>query len=101
MNTNKKPTHYFVYVGHSTATKNKLQEEFHNYLKSLSAKLITADKIASFNQSIIDQSLKLNEQYRRCTPLNIAISKAHFDKGFMINGFYSLTFQILKAYDSN
>lgn len=95
----KTPTHYFVYVGHQTATKNKLQKEFQHYLFSLESTLITADKLDILKENLIAASVELNEKYPRCTPLKVEINKMHFDKGFMISGFYSIVFQILKAYE--
>ncbi|MDN3675714.1 hypothetical protein QWY99_22020 [Flavobacterium branchiarum] len=94
----KKVTHYFVYVGHSNATKNKLQDEFENYLKSLSATIIEVNKLEDLKSEIINKSLELNEIHRRCQGLKISIVDMHYSKGFMISGFHSLVFQILKGY---
>ncbi|PXY44496.1 hypothetical protein [Flavobacterium hydrophilum] len=97
----KKTSHYFVYVGHSTSTKNKLQEEFSNYLNSLEGTLIKAKKIQDLKLEIILKSLELSKKHSRCTPLTITFSDLYRKNGFYINGFYFLTFQILNAYDSN
>ncbi|MDX6187966.1 hypothetical protein SGQ83_01275 [Flavobacterium sp. Fl-318] len=97
----KKATHYFVYVGHSTTTKNKLQEEFQKYLNSLSATLITADKLKELKKAIIDKSIELNVIHKRCTPLKISFSDGYYNKGLIISGFHSLIFHILNAYDVN
>jgi hypothetical protein len=97
----KKVTHYFVYVGHSTQTKNKLQEEFGNYLKSLEGTLITAEKIDDLQWQIRAKSLELNEKHKRCASLVIGFSRLYTKTGFQIDGFYYVTFQILQAhYDS-
>lgn len=95
-------THYFVYVGHSTQTKNKLQDEFNSYLKSLQGTLVDANKLQLLKKRIIEKASELNQKYKRCTPLQISFSELHGRNGFMICGFYFLTFQILQAcYDSN
>lgn len=94
-------SHYFVHVGHSTATKNKLQEEFQKYLSSLEATLISTDKLNILKEEISAKADELNKKYPRCTSLEIKIHPMHFGKGFMLSGFYSITFQILKAYERN
>lgn len=95
----KSPTHYFVNVGHQNATKNKLQEEFHVYLYSLKATLITVDRLKILKSEILEKADELNKKYPRCTPLKIKIDNLHFNNGFMLSGFYSIVFQILKAYE--
>ena len=98
----KKVTHYFVYVGYATQTKNRLQEDFNKYLKSLEGDLIDSKNINKLKKQIIDKSIELNKVYNRCTPLQISFSDLYTKNGFMISGFHFLTFQILTAhYDSN
>ena len=98
----KKVTHYFVYVGHATQTKNRLQEDFNKYLKSLEGDLIDSKNINKLKKQIIDKSIELNKVYSRCTPLQISFSDLYTKNCFMISGFHFLTFQILTAhYDSN
>lgn len=97
-----KPTHYFVNAGHSTQTKNKLQEEFKVYLESLQGTLIDADKLQELKDKIMAKSIELNEKHKRCTPIKILFSELYTKNGLMINGFYFLVFHILQAsYDSN
>lgn len=96
-----KPTHYFVYTGHSTQTKNKLQEEFMTYLRSLQGKLIYAKDLHKLKQEISNKAVELNEKYKRCQPLIILFTDLYTKNGFMINGFYFLQFQIIEAYASN
>ena len=98
----KKVTHYFVYVGHEKKKKNRLQEDFNKYLKSLEGDLIDSKNINKLKKQIIDKSIELNKVYNRCTPLQISFSDLYTKNGFMISGFHFLTFQILTAhYDSN
>ncbi|WP_163401467.1 hypothetical protein [Flavobacterium fluviatile] len=97
----KQATHYFVYLGHSTQTKNRLQEEFSNFLTTLEGTLINADRIEDLKQRIIKKATELNEKHKRCAALTIDFSKLYKDNGIYIQGFYFLTFQILKAYDNN
>lgn len=100
--TATKPTHYFVYVGHSTQTKNKLQLEFKQYLESLQGTLIDANKLQELKDKIKAKSIELNEKYNRCTPITISFDGLYTKNGFMITGFYFIVFQILQAhYDSN
>lgn len=97
-NQNKKPTHYFVYVGHGTQTKNKLQKEFNDYLENLSGVLVNANSLSHLKQQIIARSKELNITHKRCAPLNISFSKKHGNDGYMISGFCFLTFDLLNAY---
>lgn len=91
-------THYYVYVGHSNQTKNKLQEEFNDYLKSLQGKLIDAIKLPVLKKQILQKAQELNDKHNRCNPLVISFENLYTKNGLMISGFYFLTFQILEAY---
>lgn len=97
----KKVTHFFVYVGYSTQTKNKLQEEFSAYLKSLEGTLINTENIDDLQRKIREKSIELNEKHKRCSALIIGFSSLYTKTGFKIEGFYFLTFQILQAYYDN
>lgn len=90
-------THYFVYVGHSTGTKNKLQSEFKKYLESLSGMLIEEPFYKDLIKQIKAKSEELNQKHNRCQPLKIGFSELYSKKGSRIDGFYSLTFEILDA----
>lgn len=92
-------THYFVYTGHSTQTKNKLQEEFWAYLKSNQGTLVKAQNLKEFKKEIIDKSKELNEKYKRCKPLVISFSDSYTRGDFMILGFSFLIYKILPAYE--
>lgn len=95
------PSHYFVYTGHSTQTKNKLQKEFMAYLKSLQGKLVYAKQLYKLQNEIKSKEKELNEKYKRCQPLVITFSTLHTKNGYTIGGFPFLTFQVLEAYASN
>lgn len=98
----KQPTHYFVYIGHSTQTKNRQQEEFSNYLNTLEGTLINAENVDGLKEKITAKAKELNEKHKRCTPLAIEFANLYKQNGFYIQGFYFLQFQILKAhYDGN
>ena len=103
MNTKQKPTHYFVFTGHGTQTKNKLQKDFKDYLESLGGLLVDAEWLNGLKKLIIDKSIELNRKHHRCTPLNISFCDLAVRKeGYMISGYYFLTFNILAAhYASN
>lgn len=94
----KKPTHYFVFTGHSTQTKNNLQEEFMTFLKALQGTLIDADNLPRLQEMICAKASELNHKYHRCKALVISFSELYSKNGFMISGFYFLTFQIIEAY---
>lgn len=94
----KKVTHYFVYVGHSTQTKNKLQKDLKDYLHSLSGRLVKTENFEALKNEIIEKANSLSLENNRCTPIKILFSDLHTKNGVMINGFYIVTFQILEAY---
>ena len=101
MSIEKKVTHYFVYVGHGTQTKNKLQEEFGNFLKEKSGVLIDYYDLDHLKLHIINKSKDFNAMHNRCTPLEIGFEDLYTKNGFMITGFHFLTFQILAAYNES
>lgn len=94
----KKVTHYFVYVGHDTQTKNKLQSEFKEFLKSKSGVLVDYHDLNILKLHIINRAKELNAIHNRCTPLEISFYDLHSKNGLMISGFHFVTFQILEAY---
>lgn len=94
----KKVTHYFVYVGHSTQTKNNLQKDFSDYLKSLSGRLVRTENFEALKKEILEKATNLSKENNRCTPIKISFSYLYTKNGVMINGFHSVTFQILEAY---
>ena len=96
-----KPTHYFVYTGHATQTKNKLQEEFMAYLKSLQGTLVKAKDLIKLQNEIRAKAQELNEKYKRCQPLVLSFSNLYTKNGYTINGFHFLTFQVIHAYERN
>jgi hypothetical protein len=95
---NKTATHYFVYVGHGTQTKNKLQYDFKQYLTSLDGRLIDAKDLILLQKEIIATAQDLNMLYSRCMPIGISFQKLSTCTGFMIDGFCFLTFQIRPAF---
>lgn len=97
----KTATHYYIYVGHETNTKNKLQKDFRDYLKLLEGTLIDAIQLQVLKIEIVEAVQKLNDHYNRCSPILVSFESLHSNKGFRINGFHFLTFQILEAYYAN
>lgn len=97
----KAPSHYFVYTGYSTQTKNKLQEEFMAYLKTLQGTLVKAKDLIKLQNEIRAKIQELNEKFKRCQPLVITFTTLYTKNGYMISGFPFLTFQVLEAYASN
>ena len=92
-------THYFVYTGHSTQTKNKLQEEFMAYLRGLQGTLVKAKDLIKLQNEIKAKAQELNEKYKRCQPLVLSFSNLYTKNGYTINGFHFLTFQVIQAYE--
>ena len=101
MNTAQKPTHYFVYTGHGTQTKNILQAKFKDYLETLNGTLVNAENLQGLKKQIIDKSVELNGIHSRCTALKISFEECYSKTGLRISGFYFLTFNILKAYHAS
>ena len=92
------PTHYFIDCGHTLQSKNKLQEEFTNYLLSLKAKLIDVKKLSDLQNQIAIKKDELNAKHPRCTPINISFWSPSGSRSIILSGFYSLTFTIKDAY---
>ena len=90
-------THYYLDFGYSTATKNKLQNEAHAYLKSLNGKLIVASDLIGSIGKIIDTINSINEKNPRCKPLLISISLQLHNKCFTMRGFEAVCFNIRPA----
>lgn len=95
------PTHYFVYCGHSTQTKNKLQKAFDDYINSLAGTIVKAANINQLKKEIIDKSIELNQQHNRCQPLKVSFESKYLDNGYMMSGFYFTTFYLIKGYERN
>lgn len=60
---------YLVYQHYSTASKNKLEEEFFQHLKSIDRMLIPDDKIEFFKEGILLKYDDLCKEYPRCKPI--------------------------------
>lgn len=72
-------THYYLNFSYANNAKNKLQENFEKYLKSLHAKLIPAEELEEMKSAIILKAVELNTKYTSCKALNIVIWE--FDTG--------------------
>lgn len=60
---------YLTYQHYSTASKNKLEEEFFQHLKSIDRMLISEDKIEFFKEAILLKYDDLCKEYPRCKPI--------------------------------
>ena len=66
-----KITHYFISYSYGTQSKNRLQEEFESFLKSLNFKLIYSFEINALLQKIEDKVKELNAKFSRCNAIQI------------------------------
>ena len=64
----EKPTHYYCLCTNNSKPKNKLQEEFLTFLKSMDMSLYEADKIEDLKVYILKKSEEINKKHRRCAP---------------------------------
>lgn len=62
-------THYLFYISHSLNTKNKLEAAVCEYLYKMDGSLIDASEKKEFQQLIVAEIEKLNQQYSRCKPI--------------------------------
>jgi hypothetical protein len=90
----EKFTHYYCHFGHSTATKNKLEDAFREYLKSLDTNLYDASDVVKLQKDIIKRSEALNTEYKRCKPLKISFWTPGDKNTIQISGFYCVSFHI-------
>jgi hypothetical protein len=93
----EKFTHYYCHFGHSTATKNKLKDAFYEYLKTFDGHLFDASDVVKLQKAIIYRSEVLNEEFKRCKPLEISFYTLGDKKAIRISGFYCVSFVIYGA----
>lgn len=93
----KQITHYFCYVGHDTKAKNKLHQDFKDYLISMGGTLVEADKLKDLKSAILAVSREFNDSHKRCEPLELKFWETH-KSNWAISGFYCQTFYIIPAY---
>lgn len=62
---------YMSYCSQYLCHKNKLQEAFKKFIKSIDRQIIDFDDIEKYKDMIIEESKKLSAQYPRCKPLDI------------------------------
>jgi len=65
MNTN----YYMTYNGHQLATKNKLEKEVSEYIKTLDRTLIHEGNLVAFKEMVIEKIEEFNQKHPRCKPL--------------------------------
>jgi len=90
-------THYYLDFGYSTATKNKLQNEAHDYIKSLKGKLFVVGDFENVKKQIINTIELLNVQNPRCKPLKVHFWDDRLSGALMLSGFHSVQFHIRPA----
>ena len=61
----EKPTHYYCLCTNNSKPKNKSQEEFLTFLKSIDMSLYEADKIEDLKVYILEKSEEINKKHRR------------------------------------
>lgn len=61
---------YFFKVDISYSQKNKLFQEFHDFVRTQDYTLITSDTgKRKFKESLLKMSKQLNEKHKRCNPI--------------------------------
>lgn len=85
---------YLAYLSHAYVTKNKLEEGFYQYLKSIDRTLIGDSEIGKFKKEILLKYDELCKQHSRCKP----IAKRYYSQGkdISLHGSNAI-FRILKA----
>lgn len=66
-----KPTHYYISASYGNKPKNKLQEEFGEYLKRWNGTLIDQADIVILKEQIETKAEELSNKHRRCKPLQL------------------------------
>lgn len=59
---------YIAYISHSTSTKNKLEEAFSKYLKSIDRTAIENSDVENFKKNILKKYNELCDEFSRCKP---------------------------------
>lgn len=86
---------YLTYQHYSTASKNKLEEEFYNYLKSIDRTLIEDNEIEDFKAEILQKYDDLCKEFPRCKPIKKSLSKM-FSEDIILFG-SNAEFKLLKS----
>lgn len=61
--------YYMTYDGHQLSTKNKLEKEVAEYLKSIDRTLVHKGNLVAFKESVIEKIEEFNKKHTRCKPL--------------------------------
>lgn len=79
--------------------KNNLQRAAHKVAKEMDRRIVTEDKVIDFKAEFIDKITRLNEEYSRCKPVHLSITKDPLDKGdttFWADGIFCLVLFLAK-----
>lgn len=68
---------YLSYIDNTYATKNRLENAVMELIRKNDRTLIIGDDVELFKEQIIAGIEKLNDEFKRCTPL-----KAYWDSGY-------------------
>lgn len=90
-------THYFIHFSYSTATKNTLQNQAHDFLKSLDGKLVTIKDLEATTNLIVQHIEHLNQQNPRCKPLKVSFNCHNTSRPFSLSGFEAVVFHLRPA----
>lgn len=90
-------THYFIHLSYCTATKNKLQNDVRDYLKSLDGKLVTAEESVTAQEKIVEHIEALNKKHSKCTPLKVSFWNHIDGRPLSLSGFVAVTFHLRPA----
>ncbi len=88
---------YIAHLSFATASKNKLEESFYEFLKSLDRDLVENQNIKGYKQKILDKYDELCKVYPRCKPIHKSIDKVLSKKGDLTLFGSNATFTLLKS----
>lgn len=89
---------YVCYLSHSTATKNKLEEEFFKHLQEIDRTWCENSQVDKVKQDILNKYQSLCEKYPRCKPIHKEFSSVRLNgKGDFILWHSNAVFTILKT----
>lgn len=85
---------YLAYFRYGTVAKNKLEDDFSNYLKEIDRTLVPDQEIEDFKQEILDDYARLCAKHNRCKPMEKHYHEMNQD--FILHGSNS-EFKLLKS----
>ncbi|ROI09770.1 hypothetical protein EGI11_03160 [Chryseobacterium sp. H3056] len=88
---------YVCKLGHTTSAKNKLEEEFFQYLKEIDRIWVEDEKVEELKKDILSAYSKRCEKHPRCKPLQKSFYKGFDNKEDFILSGSNASFTLLKT----